>query len=170
MRKPLFVDTGVIFDYTKRYRYKLWRTWGDGGRMAHFIMLNPSTADDKVLDPTVTRCLSFALSWSCDGMVVTNLFALRSTDPNALYDEEDPVGDDTDNYIRAAADRCDINVCAWGVHGAYLERGRAVAELLRPFNPKCFGLTQAGHPKHPLYLKSTTELVAYAPVLVEEPA
>jgi hypothetical protein len=168
MHKPIFIDKGVIFDYTKRYRYKLWRTWGDGGRLAHFIMLNPSTADAEILDPTVTRCLRFALAWSCDGLVVTNIFALRSTDPKALYAEEDPIGDDTDAYVRAAADRCDINVCAWGVHGAYLDRGKIMTELLQPYQPKCFGVTKDGHPKHPLYLKHDTELVAYTPTLVEE--
>lgn len=168
MHKPIFTDKGATFDETQRHRYKLWRTWGEGGRLAHFIMLNPSTADAAILDPTVTRCLGFALAWSCDGLVVTNLFALRSTDPRALYSEEDPVGSDNDAYIRAAADRCDINVCAWGVHGAYLDRGRHVAELLQAYRPQCLGVTKDGHPKHPLYLKSETELVAYAPALVGE--
>jgi hypothetical protein len=168
MQKPVFIDKGATFDKTQRYRYKLWRTWGEGGRLAHFIMLNPSTADAEVLDPTVTRCLSFALAWSCDGMVVTNLFALRSTDPRGLYAVDDPIGGGNDAYIRAAADRCDINVCAWGVHGAYLDRGRTVAELLQPYRPQCLGVTKAGHPKHPLYLKQATELIAYAPMLVEE--
>ena len=55
------------------------------------------------------------------------------------------------------ADGCvwaDRIVCAWGTHGAHLDRGADVAALMRQTGRPLhhLGLTQAGHPRHPLYV------------------
>src|SRR5689334_16074517 len=47
---------GAWLDPGRRFRYLLWRAWGDAGRFALFILLNPSTADQETNDPTVERC------------------------------------------------------------------------------------------------------------------
>ena len=60
-----------------------------------FIMLNPSTADALKLDPTVTRCYNYAGAWGYGHLLVANLFALRSTDPDRLYHHHDPVATTT---------------------------------------------------------------------------
>jgi hypothetical protein len=54
----------------------------------------------------------------------------------------------------AGADWAGTVVCAWGTHGAHLGRGAAVERLLRGTGARLFhlGLSQAGHPKHPLYI------------------
>ena len=158
-----FVDAGATFDETRRYRYTLWRTWEGGPTKPHinFVMLNPSTADESVLDPTVTRCVNYAKDWGFGTLYVTNLFALRSTDPRELYSGLDPVGPANDEYIVETAKICDKVVVAWGVHGALNERGLKVAEMLAPFNPQCFALTKAGHPRHPLYLRKDAALMPF---------
>jgi hypothetical protein len=77
-----FKHSDATFDESLRYRYRLERAWVDHPvRFCNFVMLNPSTADAFVLDPTVTRCVGYARDWGYDGLVVTNIFALRSTDP-----------------------------------------------------------------------------------------
>src|SRR3546814_16904510 len=62
----------------------LWRIWDDTKPQCMFIMLNPSTADADLDDPTIRRCIGFAKSWGYGGLQVCNLFAYRSTEPREL--------------------------------------------------------------------------------------
>ncbi|MEZ6318940.1 MAG: DUF1643 domain-containing protein [Phycisphaerales bacterium] len=102
------------FDQTQAYRYTLGRRWDDAGRRVCFCLLNPSTADARVLDPTLTRCLGFARAWGFGAMDVVNIFALRSTDPGELYRTDDPVGARNDAAIRRCAARADLVVAGGG--------------------------------------------------------
>lgn len=157
-----FMDCGATFDRTRRYRYTLWRSWVEQPeRFVNFVMLNPSTADEKVLDPTVRRCVNFAKHWGYDGAYVTNIFALRSTDPKALYGHPDPVGPENNTNLLVTAEKCELVVAAWGVYGSHMERGKYVAELLQPWELKCFALTKNGHPRHPLYLRKDAQPVPF---------
>jgi hypothetical protein len=53
-------------------------------------------------------------------------------------------------------------VIAWGTHGAIIDRGAAVRSwLMNTLHDGVWQLgmpTQAGHPRHPLYLKGDTKL------------
>jgi hypothetical protein len=136
------------------YRYLLARSWGKE-RPAVFLMLNPSTADAIDNDATIRKCIRYARAWGCGGLVVVNLFALRSTDPDQLLNVNDPVGPKTDSYLRAAVEDSDLVVCAWGAHKAVTPgRVRAVLEIIRATGkqPMHLRLTQDGQPWHPLYL------------------
>ena len=66
------------------YRYSLTRKWEAWKGTVNFIMLNPSTADAQEDDPTIRRCIGFAKAWGYGGIVVTNLFAYRATNPKEL--------------------------------------------------------------------------------------
>lgn len=126
-----------------------------------FVMLNPSTADASTDDPTIRRCIGFARSWGMQRLVIANAYALRSTDPRGLWRSGDPVGPLNDDAIRLVAQRSTRVVVAWGA-SIKPERQDRVRELLtsgRPDNAEpvmCLGTTKAGHPKHPLYLRSDT--------------
>jgi len=74
----------ATFDATRTYRYRLSRTWDPSGRRWRSSCSNPSTADADVLDPTVRRCVGFALAWGFGSLEVVNLFAFRATDPRDL--------------------------------------------------------------------------------------
>ncbi len=150
---PTYIVSRAVFDSTERYRYRLTRIWDLSKPLCGWIMLNPSTADAETLDPTVRRCVSFARSWGCGGIEVGNLFALRSTDPKALYAYEDPVGWGNDKALHQIVRTCAFGtVAAWGVHGAHRGREEEVRDMLP--NLLQLGLTQDGHPKHPLYLRA----------------
>jgi hypothetical protein len=125
-----------------------------------FIMLNPSTADADLDDPTIRRCKGFAESFGCTDLFVVNLFGLRATDPKELYKARDPVGPKNDDYIRVAATMAIATsgplICAWGTHGSYLNRDREVLKMLEAMGalPMALKVTNGGMPSHPLYLKS----------------
>ena len=117
-------DTAV-FSEDRCYRYLLRRRVGESSRRVLFIMLNPSKADEKRNDATIRRCVGFARSWGFGILEVVNLFALMSTNPEALLKAKDPVGPDNDAAIRAALEVADTVVLAWGNHALdHEERAR----------------------------------------------
>lgn len=148
------MDNRVVFSDCEQYRYSLARTWGDIGRTINFLMLNPSTANEVANDPTVERCMRRAFSLGYGRMVITNIFALRSTDPRGLRAVNDPVGPWNMETIASWAMQAETVVCAWGVHGKYRGQGDRVLRLLREHDvrPVALRLTKEGIPRHPLYL------------------
>ena len=147
------IDKGAIFSNDRKYRYTLRRTWFLGKGYACFVALNPSTADETFDDPTVRRCIRFAQTWGYGGLMMMNLFALRSTDPKRLYAEKDPVGrPQNDVYLAAVSAKAGITIMAWGTRGGYMNRDKEVMKLLT--NPHYLALTKEGYPKHPLYLRA----------------
>ena len=147
----------AVYSECARYRYALTRVWDPAGEKALFVMLNPSTATEVQNDPTVERCERRARTLGFGGFRVTNIFAWRDTDPRKMRAAPDPVGPDNDAAIRAGADWADRVICAWGSHGAHLDRGAAVEALLRATGAPLehLGLTKHGHPRHPLYIAYT---------------
>lgn len=146
------------------YRYRLERTWDDALAPALFVMLNPSTADATVDDPTVRRCIGFARSWGCGGVVVVNLFAFRATDPAALLSAADPVGPDNFRHVIDAieVDKPAKVVCAWGAHRLPPMGNEMVARIrMTGRELHCLGMTMAGCPRHPLYVPASADLVPF---------
>lgn len=144
----------AVYSACTRYRYRLTRVWGDVGGGALFVMLNPSTATEVQNDPTVERCERRARALGFAGFTVCNIFAFRATDPRVMRAAADPVGSDNDAAILDAARSAACIVCAWGTHGAHLDRGPEVERLLRGSGRALhhLGLTRDGHPRHPLYI------------------
>lgn len=159
---------GAVFSPCRRWRFVLWRpTARDGGKgTVAFIGLNPSTADELVNDPTVTRCLNFAAVWGYAGMVMLNAFAFRATDPRVMRRAPDPVGFENDAALVGFARMANLVIACWGNHGRHRGRSAAVQRLLAAEVPTlrlhCLGITGSGEPKHPLYLRGTTEPRALA--------
>lgn len=147
-------DSTAVYSPCTRYRYLLTRTWNTNGPRALFVMLNPSTATETQNDPTVERCERRARALGFGGFRVTNIFAFRATDPRVMRGQADPVGPDNDAAIAQSAPWANRIICAWGTHGAHLGRGAQVLTLLRACGQPLWhlGLTQAGHPRHPLYI------------------
>lgn len=146
-----------------RYRYLLRRTWDTKTPRALFVMLNPSTADARVDDPTIRSCVRLSSALQFGSLEVVNLFAWRATEPDELMTAAEPVGEKNDVAIMSALGRCDLAVCAWGAHTAAVKRARQVIEMMRSHRPAifCFDKTKSGAPKHPLYIKTGTPLLAY---------
>lgn len=147
--------SAAVYSPCERYRYSLTREWAaeHGGRVL-FVMLNPSTATELRNDPTVERCERRARALGFGAFRVCNIFAWRATDPREMRAAADPVGPENDAALRDGCAWADTVICAWGTHGAHLDRGRQVETLLRATGRGLhhLGLTRDGHPRHPLYI------------------
>lgn len=149
----------AVISACSQYRYWLERDRGDNPLV--FIMLNPSTADAELDDPTIRRCRRFAADNGYTGIIVVNLYAYRATDPNDMRQAQNPIGEDNDLYIAKAA-RAGTVCCAWGANADKLRAQDVVeAVVAAGGTPLCLGVTKGGFPRHPLYVKSTQKLIPY---------
>ena len=165
---PYKHPTGAVISDCGKYRYKLTRKLSDSHKSCLFIMLNPSTADANEDDPTIRRCMGYAIGWGYGELIVVNLFAYRATKPTELYSRlvEDPIGPENHHYVTSAVDQVTRQyledpipngptICAWGTHGSFMNQDQTVLGWIESagVTPMCLQKTKAGHPSHPLYLK-----------------
>jgi hypothetical protein len=148
-------------------RYKLERFWGDETpETINFVMMNPSTADERKDDPTIRKCVGFAKGFGYERIVVTNLIPVISTLPYSLPTS---TGRDEANeaVLRHAASTSDFCIVAWGsippglsMRIGWPEYVRAFRIITADLSPKvhCLGLTRSGDPRHPSRLSYETPL------------
>lgn len=158
----------AVISKCKKYRYVLRR---DTGLLSPtisgclFVMLNPSTADANIDDPTLRRCIGFAKSWGSASVVTANLYAYRATIPKELWRVSDPVGPRNNRWLRALLTEYEEVICAWGTNA----RADRVAEFIKLADQclcrtRCLGVSKYGAPRHPLYIKADQEPMLYRPV------
>ena len=157
------MERNAVISPCGRYRYLLRRIWDERLPRAFLGMLNPSTADVKTDDATIRSVGRLLSALGYGSYEVGNAYAWRETDPQKLKTVADPVGPYNDHFITGAIQRCDVSICAWGANVMAVERERYMLDLmLAQRSPVyCFGTTKAGHPRHPLYIKTGTALQIY---------
>jgi hypothetical protein len=167
-------SSGAFLSDDRRYRYALWRVWGEGPP-ALFIGLNPSTADEHANDPTIRRCIGFARLWGCGGLLMANLYAWRATKPRTLEDVDRVISEDqqlvpvsfdpaglpamrNDLVTLALAHAAKITIACWGAWpGPCKNRPDNVRALLATAGDlHVLGRTADGAPRHPLYMRADT--------------
>lgn len=142
-----------------------------------FVMLNPSTADATTDDATLRRLTGYGVRWGSSRLEVANLYAYRTPHPDELEAARaagvDVIGPDTDRHLEDVLASADLVVAGWGAHqprtpearAAHAERIHQVQTLAalhdRPL--LALGVTSAGQPRHPLYLKADAEPHAWPP-------
>ena len=145
----------AIISGCKNYRYSLTRQWDESKPSVLFIGLNPSTADAKIDDPTLRRCINFAKAWGYGKVMIGNLFAYRATDPKDMMKASKPIGPRNNSNLLKLAREADLIVAAWGNHGQLMNRSSQVISMLD--NLHILALNSSGEPKHPLYVKACTK-------------
>jgi hypothetical protein len=153
----------------RNHRFVLRREWGGfSGGVVNFIMLNPSTADDVYDDATIRRCIGFGKRWGFSGLVVTNLFAYRATQPSDLkvlirkgyY--KIAIGDDNDAHLAREARAAAAIVCAWGDNCQVMPRRYLdVLGLLPDGELFCIRKSKIGCPVHPVREPYTDAPIRY---------
>ncbi len=155
----------AVIDENGLYRYILTRIWDKQKPHATFIMLNPSTADASIDDPTIRRCINFSRAWGFGGIKVVNVFAFRATDPKKLMGVEDPIGQDNHSHVVNSFKMAGIIVAAWGASGPQREfpynRIKMAMQEAGIQKIYCLGITKDGNPRHPLYIKNSTKPIPY---------
>ena len=156
----LLVNKNATFSDCRKYRYALSRTWNGKKKTILFIGLNPSTADEKIDDPTIRRCINYAQNWGYGSLLMVNLFAYRATMPTELKNVKNPIGNDNDLHIIELSKKADLAVAAWGNEGSLLNRDKEVKKIIP--NLKCLKINKSGQPAHPLYQKKDLKLIKYS--------
>ncbi len=158
----------TCFSACRVYRYCLHRTVSPSGTGAvTFIMLNPSTADERNDDPTIRRCMGFARDWGFRDLYVVNLSPYRSPSPRhlkAMGDEPREVQATNCRFVLRALRTAQLTVAAWGVHGVLGARDRHMLQTIAldgRHQVHCLGTTRDGHPRHPLYLPRSVQPIKY---------
>jgi hypothetical protein len=145
----------AVISPDQKYRYWLFREWSMSGPTLGWVMLNPSTADASIDDPTIRRCIDFSQMWGYASLIVANKYAYRSTDPDVLktMSADEAQGPENAYYLSRLGDNCHRVVCAWGNPG-----GKSIPMVVCEGGLWHMGLTKSAAPRHPLYLPKTTEL------------
>lgn len=170
----------TVFSKDRVYRFTLWRDFqkhllaqskfGQGNiakdGYVQFIGLNPSTADEKINDPTIRRCIDFTKRWGYGSFCMTNIFPFRETDPEKMknHREPDEIRIENATWVVRIAEGAGLVICAWGKHGSHIKRGDKFIKHLRDVSKlkiHHLGLNADGSPKHPLYLKATTTPILF---------
>lgn len=164
---------GAILSEDRVHRYRLWRMWDPDKPAIAWMMLNPSTADALVDDPTIRSCLRLSKAWGFGRLDVVNVFAFRATDPKALLEASkrgiDVVGEDNLEHIQTTCVAAEEVVCGWG---SYVGRPsmKDVLSYLRSWREQGLLRTSAiatnkdDSPRHPLYSASNASRRPYIPM------
>jgi hypothetical protein len=157
------VETTARFSECGQYRYRLTRVWDQNLPMVNWLMMNPSIANEERDDPTVAKCQRYARRWGKGGIIVTNCFALISTDPKALRTHESPIGPMNNSQLLSAAMESSLVICAWGNPSSFMDRGQYVYNMLINQNVElhCLKINKNGESCHPLYLKEELDPIPY---------
>jgi len=161
---PAEMQRRARFSRCRRFRTALGRIWDPSLPTIGFVGLNPSTADARVDDPTLRRCVGFARRMGGGSLVLVNLFAYRATRPAELWAVGAPVGPSTDRVLREELRLCRTVVLCWGAVPAQAKpRVARVLGMLRRLDVPLvhLGTTKAGHPRHPLYTRADAPLVLF---------
>lgn len=158
--------SAIISDCGK-YRYRLERHGLSGAGAVAWIMVNPSTADASVDDPTIRKVIGFSERLGAGRAIVGNKFAYRATDVRELKAVGDPKGPDNDAHLAQIMGDAPTVIVAWGplaklpkhLRRRWLAVVRIASDLDRPL--MCFGTAQDGHPRHPLMLAYDTPLIEW---------
>jgi hypothetical protein len=154
----MLANRSAIISECGSYRYELRRVWNDSIPPYVIGMLNPSTADAQLDDPTIARCMKRAAILGYGSLIVWNLGAGRATDPKVWKLMEDPIGPENESHIRRVLTECrerkGIAVVGWGTHGSFMARDAVAIAIAGEVGVvlHCLGVTNQGQPKHPLYV------------------
>lgn len=180
MSPIIYTPSGADLSDDGLYRFDLWRIWDPTLPELLILGINPSTADAQKNDPTIRRGIGFAKGFGCGGLRMQNVSPLRATDPKVLahavlYHRDhggiDPFPQRGIRALDGVLSRAAYVVCAFGEFSfargdaRHILTGHAesMVSQVRAAGKTtyCLGTTQAGWPRHPLYVRADTPLLEW---------
>lgn len=152
----LLMRREAIISECGTYRTELRRIWDASLPLLPVCMLNPSTADAQVDDPTILTLIHFARRWGYGGLLIVNLADFRASKPTDMFAADYPCSTENARHqylalAYAKENRKEVLV-AWGNHGATYGADRLFVDTAKSLGVRtiCLGLTLSGAPKHPM--------------------
>ncbi|WP_296619010.1 DUF1643 domain-containing protein [Marivirga sp.] len=154
-------------DPSDKYRYTLGK---QGKRILICLGVNPSQARPEQYDGTISSVERIVRHNQFDGWVMINLYAQRATSPTLLHQKvQKKYHEENLEIIEELFEESDPVI--WAAWGNLIDSRPYLKHCLSDiFNMSQFYDCQwlsagdplkAGHPRHPLYLKKTTDLSAF---------
>lgn len=163
MIKNPAIGIGAHSSPDKIYRFALWRIWDLSKPLAMFIGLNPSKANGKTNDPTITRLTGIpgkpglAARNGFGGFYMMNLYPFITPYSRALERSKEQLPEN-DLFLQQVNLHCETVVFCWGAAKTF---GRAEEVIAMFPAAMCFGRNAGLSPKHPLFLSGETKLMPY---------
>ena len=145
-----------------RRRFRLGRVWKPSAPRATVVGFNPSRADSMQDDPTNRRLINLLEQQGFGGYCLVNLIPTATPYPRELRSVGLRLSAKNRAVIQSSVSASDALIVAWGVDGVRCPFRHEISRMGKP--PLCFGTTQGGEPRHPLYLPRTAALVEYQPM------
>lgn len=126
-------------------------------------MINPSFANEEILDPTVTRCVNMFKSNMnfnyIGGVFVLNLFPYIDPNIKNLVKEPDEIEQEHLEEIKQFINKDYLVIAAWGsqnklpssVKKAFFQKVENIKQCFPKL--KCLRILKNGDPQHPLMVK-----------------
>ena len=109
--------TEAYFSEDGKHRYLLRKEWEKGKKKAMVIMINPSAADNIVMDHTTMFVVNNLARLGFGSVDIVNMFSKGALRLSMKEGMGELIGDENDEYIKKSAARADCIVIAWGSIG-----------------------------------------------------
>ncbi|MGH2551874.1 MAG: DUF1643 domain-containing protein [Thermomicrobiales bacterium] len=147
----------------KVHRFAYSQSWDATRPIVLWVMLNPGTGDtEQRKRPTLERCIRWSTTWGYGGLLIGNLFSVRTKSAKELLRSLAPSDARNELALRFLHSLAAETVIAWGDHGHQLQGVTPLLPILE--GAVCLGVTGKGQPRHPLYVKGDAERRPWAPV------
>ncbi len=160
--RELVIKTGDgVYTGSGENRRCLTVSWGsNNGKTALAIGINPSKANDKRSDKTLTTLGRFLEAYGYSQLTMLNLFESYSTDQQGIIKTSQTVFSD----FGALFDAADSIFIVWGVDRKnYQDEKSIAANFLKKYDSKVFCIKNpnGSFPIHPSRMKYTDEIAKF---------
>lgn len=136
------IKTEAIFSEDKQHRYILKKEWDKTKKKAMVIMINPSSADELLIDHTTMYVVNNLSKIGFGSVDIVNIFSKIDTKISTKEGLEELVDTENDTQIIKSAGKVDNIIIAWGKVGEnnkkVKERQEQVINLLAEYKDKFY--------------------------------